>query len=110
MLLMLILPLQTFASAGMLGCASVHAAALERVAAVDDVMAACHEQKQQQAPAAQHNCKHCAVCALASVLPVTAISPLTLILDADRFTLQLAASFNGFIPDGPERPPRPSLA
>jgi hypothetical protein len=110
MLLMLILPLQTFASAGMLGCASVHPAALERMQAVDAVMTACHEQKQQDAPATQHSCTHCAVCALASVLPVPAITTPALISDADRFTSQLAASFNGFIPDGPERPPRSSFA
>lgn len=110
MLLMLILPLQTFASAGMLGCVSAHPATLERVAAVDEVMAACHEQKQQNAPAVQHNCKHCAVCALASVLPVPTIATPALIPDADRFTSELSTPFGGFIPDGPERPPRPPLA
>lgn len=112
MLLMLILPLQTFASAGMLGFAFVHPATLtlERVVAVDEVMAVCHEQQSEKAPAAQHNCKHCAVCALALVLPVPTIATPALIPDADRFAPQRAARFSGFIPDGPERPPRTPLA
>jgi hypothetical protein len=109
MLLMLVLPLQTFASATMLGCMAAHPATLEQRAAVDEAMAGCHEQ-HQDAPATPHNCKHCAVCALASVLPVPAIVMAVFIPDTDRFMPQLAATLSGFIPDGPERPPRTPLA
>lgn len=110
MLLMLVLPLQAFASAGMLGCVLVHPVALEHVATTDAAMTGCHEQKQQDAPATQHNCTHCAVCALASVLLAPASQAPALIPDTDRFVSQSAAPFSGFIPDGPERPPRLFLA
>lgn len=111
MLLMLILPLQTFASAGMLGCVSAHPAPQARVVAADGMMAICHEQQpQQDVPVTQHNCTHCAVCALASMLPAPTITTPALIPAADRFTSELSVLFSGFIPDGPERPPRSSLA
>jgi hypothetical protein len=112
MLLMLALPLQTFASAAMLVCsASSHQAMTEQqVAMADGAMAACHEpDRQPETPPTQHDCKHCGACALGVALPIpvaaTAIMPALI-----RFSSHPAASFSGFIPDGPERPPRISLA
>ncbi|MBW8328876.1 MAG: hypothetical protein K0M48_06935 [Thiobacillus sp.] len=109
MLLMLALPLQGFAAASMLGCAFSHQAAVEQLAIADEMMAGCHEPDQPDAPPTQHDCKHCAVCALASALPIPAsdtpaIQPVT-----RSFTTHPAASYGGFVPDGPERPPRPAL-
>ncbi|OHE62029.1 MAG: hypothetical protein A2X71_12970 [Thiobacillus sp. GWE1_62_9] len=110
MLLMLALPVQTFASASMLGCALSHQAAAEQMAMADDMMAGCHESEQPDAPPAQHDCKHCAVCALASSLPVPvsltgAVMPMT-----QSYTSYPVALSSSFVPDGPERPPRPTLA
>jgi putative hemolysin len=112
LLLMLALPLQTFASAAMQSCMAPHPVLPEQVAMADAMMADCHEHKQSDsAPAQQHNCKHCAVCALASALPVPAAADTLAIVPATtRFISHPAASFSGFIPDGPERPPRTSLA
>ncbi|MFO7542149.1 MAG: hypothetical protein R6W97_04935 [Thiobacillus sp.] len=109
-LMMLALPLQTFASAAMLGCAFSQQAAVEQGAKPDTMMMDCHEQEQPDSPAAQHNCKHCAACALASALPVPVASAPAIPPVPDSFAAQPAASFNGFIPDGPERPPKASLA
>jgi hypothetical protein len=110
-LLMLALPLQAFAAASMLGCALSHRAAGEQMAMVDGMMAGCHETEQPDAPPAQHDCKHCAVCALASaLLPIPASNTPAILPVTHHFTSHPAASFSGFVPDGPERPPRPSLA
>lgn len=110
MLLVLALPLQAFASASMLGCALSHQAAAEPVAMADDPMAGCHEPEQPDAPPAQHDCKHCAVCALASALPVPVSLTGTALPMTQRYTSYPAALSSGFVPDGPERPPRPALA
>jgi hypothetical protein len=108
MLLMLALPLQTFASAAMLGCAFSNQAVAEPMAMAGGMMAGCHAPEHPDNPPAQHDCEHCAACALASVLPIpvtdsAAIAPLSV-----RFSPQPAASFSGFVPSGPERPPDPS--
>jgi hypothetical protein len=109
-LLMLALPLQAFAAASMLGCAFSHQAAAEQMAMTDGMMAGCHEPEQPEAPPAQHECKHCAVCALASTLPIP-VSDTPAIMPASRhFTSHPAVSFSGVVPEGPERPPRPTLA
>jgi hypothetical protein len=112
LLLMLALPLQTFASAAMQSCMAPHPVLPEQVAMADAMMVDCHEHKQSDnAPAQPHNCKHCAVCALASALPVPAAADTPAIVPATmRFIAHPAASFSGFIPDGPERPPRTPLA
>jgi hypothetical protein len=108
LLLMLALPVQTFASAAMLGCALPHQAAMAQMVMADDGMAGCHEP-EQPAPTS-HNCKHCTACALASVLPIPAADTLTVVPVRQSFASHPAASFSGFVPEGPERPPRPDLA
>lgn len=110
MLLTLALPLQAFASASMLGCTFSHQAAMEAVALADGMMTGCHEPEQPDTPPARHDCKHCAACALASALPIPNAGTPAAVQAAARFISAPAVSFSGFIPDGPERPPRPSLA
>ena len=109
MLLMLALPLQALASASMLGCALAHEAAPEPMAMADGMMDGCHEPEPADQTPEQHDCKHCAACMLGSALPATvestAIAPVP-----QRHAAQPAALFSGFVPDGPERPPRISLA
>jgi len=108
MLLMLALPVQTFASAAMLGCATSHQAAAAPMAMADDTMAGCHEP-EPSAPTS-HDCKHCTACALASALPIPAADPSTATPVRESFAAHPAASFSGFVPEGPERPPRSDLA
>lgn len=111
MLLILALPVQSFASAAMLGCMMPPPDAMQPVAMADDMMADCHASSDQpDTPATSHNCNHCAACALASALPIPAASSTPVVPIADCFAAQPAAAFSGFIPDGPERPPRPVLA
>lgn len=109
-LLMLALPLQTFASAAMLSCTFSHRTAQESMMPADETMAGCHETQQTDASAAQHDCKHCATCALASALPIPAADVQAIVSASHRFDPQSIAAFGGFVPEGPERPPRPSLA
>jgi hypothetical protein len=110
MLLMLALPVQTFASAAMLGCTFANQAMVEPMAMAGEMTAACHEPDQPDSPPAQHNCKHCAACALASVLPIPVTDHAAVVPVSVRFLSQPAASFSGFVPSGPERPPRHFLA
>jgi hypothetical protein len=99
--LMLMLPLQAFASTAMLGCALTHPDAVAAPAP------ACHDETPAQpAPSADHDCVHCAVCCLSAALliPAPAAAP------AERpptvYPHFVSRRFDGFIPDGPERPPR----
>ncbi len=106
--LILALPLESFASARMLGCALSHRALPQaETVAMEDAMPGCHEtEAAKHATPARHDCAHCAACTLASalpipslaVVPVVALTPVYLVLPAERFS--------AFIPDGPERPPR----
>ncbi len=108
--MMLALPLQAIASASMLGCAFSHQAVAEPVAMADEMMAGCHETERPDAPSSRHDCNHCAVCALASSVPIPA-SDMPVILPAVHpYPSHPAAAFSGFVPEGPERPPRLSLA
>jgi hypothetical protein len=106
LLMMLALPVQTFASAAMLDCAFSNQAAVAPMAMAGEMMAGCHEPEQPDSPSAQHNCKHCAACALASVLPIPATDRAAVVPLSVHFLSQPAASFSGFVPSGPERPPR----
>lgn len=106
-LLMLALPLEAFASASMLGCLFQQPAA---VAMADAMMAGCHEPVQPDSPPAQHDCKHCAACALGSVLPALVNDSVAIMPLRHGFIPSPASAFSGFIPEGPERPPRPFLA
>jgi len=111
MLLILALPVQSFASAAMLGCMMPPTDAMQPVAMTDDMMADCHASSDQPGtPSTSHNCNHCAACALASSLPIPAAGSTPVVPVAVCFVAQPAAAFSGFIPDGPERPPRPFLA
>ncbi len=106
---MLAVPLQTFASVAMLDClvAPSPAAAAQPV---DAAMADCHEQEQQPgSPSASSDCAHCAACALASALPIPAAGVASPAPAAHRYTPHPAVAFGVFVPDGPERPPRPDL-
>lgn len=109
-LLMLALPLQAFASAAMLGCVLSDRATAEPMAMAGGMMAGCHEPDQPDTPSTQADCEHCAACALASVLPVPATDRAAVVPVSIHFLSQPAASFSGFVPSGPERPPRASLA
>ena len=117
MLLMLVLPVQTFASAIMLGCLSAHPATLiqavsaEEAMSVDPAMATCHEPATQHTSSEQPStCKHCAVCALASALAGPVMGEGVSLPEPDRYQPVAEARFSGFIPDGPERPPQVFLA
>ena len=109
-LMMLALPVQTFASAAMLDCTFTDQAAVAPMAMAGGMMAGCHEPQQPDSPPAQHNCKHCAACALASVLPIPSSDSAATAPASIRFVSPPAASFSGFVPSGPERPPRLFLA
>ena len=111
--MMLVLPVQSFASAAMLGCAFAHQGMSSGLAMAEPVsieaMPACHTPEQPEPQPAQHDCKHCAVCYMASALPIP--SAITLPATPVRpglFVSPPATSFVGFIPDSPERPPRAS--
>jgi len=112
-LMMLLLPVQTFASAAMLGCAFSHQgpSSAPEMAMAGEAMPACHEPEQSDAPPAKHNCKHCAACYMASALPIPAavIVPLAPVPHS-VIVPSVSPSFVGFIPDSPERPPRSCLA
>ena len=121
MLLMLVLPVQTFASAVMLGCLSAHPAtviqavttemATDKGIAVDQGMMTCHEPATQHKPSEQKTtCKHCAVCALASALAGPVMAEMVNLPEPDRYQPAADVRFSGFIPDGPERPPQAFLA
>ena len=109
MLLMLALPLQAFASASVLGCAFTHAADMQEMAMTDDMMVGCHEHDTPDAPPAQHDCKHCAACVLASALPIPVTDTPAVMSTPFRFALQTAVLLSGILPEGPERPPRTAL-
>lgn len=106
---MLGLPVQTFAGVSMLVCASAHPVMPVAVAADAGAMPGCHEPEPSPVPQS-HDCKHCTVCALASALPIPATDAPRWAVIAPRFQPPAAVAFSGFIPDGPERPPRTSLA
>jgi hypothetical protein len=111
MLLMLILPLQAVASAAMLGCMLAQSPGSEPGALAEEMMAGCHESSDQpDTPATSHHCTHCALCALASALAIPVADSTPVAPPSVRFLPQSDAEFSGFIPDGPERPPRPFLA
>jgi hypothetical protein len=108
LLLMLALPVQAFASAAMLGCALPQQDAVQTMAMADEMMAGCHEP--EQSPPTSHNCKHCTACALASALPIPAADTASGMPERENYASHPAAFFSGFVPEGPERPPRPTSA
>ncbi|HMM46829.1 MAG TPA: hypothetical protein PKC12_02490 [Thiobacillaceae bacterium] len=110
LLLMLVLPLQTFASATMLACAFPPPPAPHH--AMADGGHGCHENHDgdnAERATSSHDCRHCATCVLASALPIPSAGSVTVPLSAADPAPRLATAYVGFIPDGPERPPRPIL-
>lgn len=100
---MLMLPLEAFASAAMPGCALVHPDARAVVAAAP----ACHDETPvQPATSTDHDCAHCAACCLAAALPIPAPTAAPAEPPPAAYPHFASRRFDGFIPDGPERPPR----
>ncbi len=113
LLLMLVLPVQTFASAAMLGCAFSHqgpsSAPQMAQTASTEALPACHTPEQPDAKPTQHDCKHCAACYMASALAIPSVFvPLIAPLSPNAIVPLALRSFIGFIADSPERPPRTS--
>lgn len=104
LLLMLTLPLQAFAAASMLGCALSPPAQ-----AVESTSPGCHAPDPADHPT-QHECQHCALCFMAGaqLIPAPVLAPLSTPPSVDLPPLVVV--MGGFIPDGPERPPRLILA
>ena len=109
MLLVLILPLQTVASAAMMSCVLPQQAAMAQMAAADEGMAGCHESEPSPSTPS-HDCQHCTACALASALPIPAAHIPSLLPSGGHFSSRPVARMSSFVPEGPERPPRPTLA
>jgi hypothetical protein len=116
MLLMLALPVQTFASAAMPGCAFSHQrpaaypGMLEHMVMAEGKGAKCHESEQPGSSPTSHTCKHCAACSLASAMLIPSMA-FTSVAPAPHSVIpHFSASFIGFIPDNPERPPRTHFA
>ena len=111
LLMMLVLPVQTFASAAMLGCAFSHqgpSTAPQMAQTADaEALPACHTPEAPEAMPAQHDCKHCAACYMASALPIPSVFVPSIAQPAPSVIIPLSiTTFIGFIPDSPERPPR----
>jgi hypothetical protein len=112
MFLMLALPLQAFASAALLGCEFARQGSADKVsmdmADMDRAMSGCHDAPAENSstPVGEHQCSHCAACYLATAIPIPVST--TALMSPIPFIphLQRAESFSGFIPNGPERPPR----
>jgi len=113
LLMMLVLPVQTFASAAMLGCAFSHQgpSSAPQMAMADEATPPCHAPEQPDTKPAQHDCKHCAACYMASALPIPSVFVPPVAPHSPSVIVPLApSSFIGFIPDSPERPPRTTSA
>ena len=112
LLLILTLPVQALAYAGMQACMGSDRGAAEQMMMPGETMAMadCHTTPAHPHPPAQHECKFCAACALASALPVGFAGNTPVVPVVHSFAMQPAPLFSGFIPDGPDRPPRTSLA
>ncbi len=128
--MMLALPVQTFASAAMLGCdMSATPRQVQIVMApmdhgmdhdmdhdmaqdMDHGKGGCHDAPDEM-PGAQpdeHQCNHCTACYLAAAFPIPA-SGTTFVAPVPYIPhLQPDDPLSGFIPEGPERPPRTTLA
>lgn len=120
--MMLALPLQAFASAAVLGCEFAHGDGGMQsapgitspgitslgMADMDHAMSGCHETSEDPpAPSAgKHQCSHCAACYLAAAFPIPAVIGTAVAPIPYTPHLSVAEAFSGFIPEGPERPPR----
>lgn len=109
--MLLVMPLQAFASAAMLGCAFSHPAhvmqhAFDTQAMTGESAASCHESKSDEKVPPSHDCTHCAACYLASALLVPTLDIAPIVPAAHSIAPFTDDAFTGFIPDSPERPPR----
>ena len=113
-LMMLVLPVQTFAFAVMPGCEFSHQGQVTHQAAAtamsDDSMASCHEPEQKESLPTAHTCKHCTACHLNVAWMDPAIDAAPVVPFAHTVIPHADDVFVGHIPDGPERPPRLPLA
>lgn len=108
--MMLALPLQAFASAAMIGCSMMQHAAMP-IQAGDAEMSGCHESAPQpDSVPAEHSCAHCAVCYLSSIPLLPTITTLSALPAVSAMIPHAATAFGGYIPEGPERPPRAHFA
>lgn len=113
-LMMLALPVQAFASVALLACDMSIPASIAKVSAtpMNHAMSGCHEDAAEKTslPAGEHQCSHCAICCLAGAFPIPVAH--TVLVTPIPYTphLQRAEPFSGFIPEGPERPPRTTVA
>lgn len=123
--MVLALPVQAFASVAVLGCefsrlgnpavlGEMHKATLNDHSDTghhaSHAMNGCHEASDQtDTPTGAHKCSHCAACYLAAACPIPFVPTSRVIAIPYTAHLQQAEFFNGFIPEGPERPPRTSL-
>ncbi len=105
--MMLALPVQ--ASAALLGCELSRAVPKIQVA-MDHGMSVCHDAPADKpdVPVGEHQCSHCAACYLAAAFPIPVSADALVTPIPYTPHLQIAESFSGFIPEGPERPPRTS--
>ena len=113
--MLLVLPVQTFASAAMLGCAFSHqgqtsSPVLDKQVMLDEAVATCHEPEPSEKSPTSHNCKHCTACYLTSFMMVPAIDEVPILSFTPSFISHAEVTFIGFIPDSPERPPRHAFA
>ena len=107
--MMLALPVQTFASAAMLGCAFSQSGmdvVQEHGQSVMAAESACHESGQTDLTPSQNACKHCSACYLASALLAPSIDTPPVVLTAQRLISHVDDVFIGYIPDSPDRPPQ----
>ena len=113
---MLVLPVQSFASAAMMGCVFSYQGQstfqqMEQQAMSGEALATCHESEQQTGKSPNsHNCKHCTDCHAASTLMVPAVDAAPIVPFAQGVVPHADDTFIGFIPDSPERPPRLAFA
>jgi hypothetical protein len=108
MLLVLVLPMQAWASASMLDCALAQQQA-ER-SAVAEHNERCHDADSDAPVPEQHDCQHCSACMLGATLPPPAMALAIGVALTERYEPGADAVLAAFISDGPERPPRNHLA
>jgi hypothetical protein len=126
-LLVLALPAQGVAAATMVFCGPIH----QRMALAGQVQAATvhatHEQHKahhrvaadaghqdsaksaQELPTDQYSCSTCAACCSATAISAPAFHIPDLAFVSSNPVPAPASSFSGFVPDGPEHPPRSIL-
>jgi hypothetical protein len=107
--LMLAMPVQVFASVSQLGTELTRSESKAH-SSHDKAMTACHEASTDQPchQGMEQHGSHCAACYLAA-FPIP--TDRAVLVEAIPYTPHLhpAVLFSGFIPEGPERPPRSSL-